>query len=410
MSLFSFSQHYKQNVSFTGPGSLRQSGGGLFSSQNGGGSLFGSQSGGGSLLEKSLSNVKSVFTAMNSEKIPPKLRNAYCSIRFVAEKGPINARVSIFEAKSKITGEIHIIKVLTLPSAQKTNETHTRGLFSTFLQADWKEDVAATLFIQELLHLCSTQPELVIINSFIMVDNTLAYSLRSTTTLKAQFIKQKSKTEEKSGSINIPKIISDVVTELEILWKERKVRGFGASIQKEDIYYDSSKQKYWLGNWTNVCSQSMIVTSYEEDNSENEPLASQDISEELSTLAMTLIELKGMNRSEMEKLRRDFDIPESEYLSMMTNQLSKYFQEEGEMSSLLLRLVSRDRQKLPTINKLKEMNILRNTDREGLKNDERDLPHNKIEELSSLEKKITILASSLKTDPGNLNRSFSKER
>ena len=319
--------------------------------------------------------------------IPPKLKYAYSGIELIAQKSlDIDGAVSIFEAKSKTTNELHLIKVLQFPP------------YGTIR---WKENVSTTLFIQELLHLCSTQPELVIINSFIIEKNTIAYSLRNaTTTLKAQFIKQKSETEEKSESINIPKIISDVVTELETLWKERKIRGFGASIQMDDIDYDYNKQRYWLGNWTSGYSQSMVVTSYEKDNSENESLTSQDISEELSALAMTLMELKGMDRSEMEKLRRDLDIPENEYLSMMENQLSKYFQEEREMLSLLLRLVSRDRQKLPTINELKEMNILRNTDREGLKNDEKDLSHNKVEELSSLEK-ITILASSLQTNPGN---------
>ena len=401
MSLFSFLQHDNKNDSLTSPGSISQSGGSLSGSQSGGGGgLFGSQSGGGGLFssqsngllpEKSLPTQASI-NAENIKKIPPKLRNAYCSIRFVAEKGPINARVSIFEAKSKITGEIHIIKVLTLPSAM--------ALLQEDKPPGWEEEMAATLFIRELLYLSSTQPERVIIDSFIIENKTLTYSLRSTTTLRAQFTKQKSETEEKSDSINIPKIISDVVTELETLWKERKIRGFGASIQMDDIDYDYNKQRYWLGNWTSGYSQSMVVTSYEKDNSENESLTSQDISEELSALAMTLMELKGMDRSEMEKLRRDLDIPENEYLSMMENQLSKYFQEEREMLSLLLRLVSRDRQKLPTINELKEMNILRNTDREGLKNDEKDLSHNKVEELSSLEK-ITILASSLQTNPGN---------
>ena len=243
----------------------------------------------------------------HEHKIPPKLRMAYTSIKLISAHVRLNGTTSIFEAKSTVTNELHTINVL------QTSSVSTRG----------EEDVLSTLFLQELLHLCSTQPELVIISSFIMDDNTFAYSLRSSTTLKAQLEAQKNNnSEEKSTLINIPRMISDVVSDVEFLWKERKIRGFGSAIRVDDIFYDCNNKKYWLGNWTNIFCQSMLVTSYE-DNSNDESLTSQDISEELSALGLLLKELKELTYPSMEEQATNIETKENESNQSVENQFSK---------------------------------------------------------------------------------------
>ena len=269
------------------------------------------------LLPTSCSTAQfSTPTPSKEMRIPPKLRTSYTDIKLISEHEKLSGNTTIFEAKSKVTNELHIIKVLELPGTSSRSG---------------EEDVKVTLFLQELLHLCSTQPELVIINSFIMDDNTFAYSLRSSTSLKAQLEAQKkNKPEEKSTLINIPRMISDVVSDVEFLYKERKIRNFESSMKIDDIFYNCKNKKYWLGNWMNISFENLIVISYE-DNSNNEPLASLDISEELSSLGMILKELTGITHPEMDK------------------------QAGLKIERLISRLMSNDPQQLPTIKELKEM-------------------------------------------------------
>ena len=324
--------------------------------------------------------------SLPQERIPSKLRVAYKDIKLISTKDSRRSKISIFEGKCKITHELHIIKVLE-PN-----------------QEDWKDDAMPTLFVQELLHLCSTQPKLVIINSFIMENNTLAYSLRCTTSLRAQFQAQKSsKPEEKSDTVNLEKVISGTVAELEILWDKRKIRGYGSAIQMDDIYYDYKNQKYWLGNWTNICQQSMVVTSYEDD-LDHEPFTSQDISEELSALGMTIMELKEMNRPEIEKQRLNVELNENEYNLAVEKQLSKYFQKETGMRQIILSLVSRNKSNLPAINELKETLNLLEKAREGEETTGDDkLAHHKIEEVW-IDNEEAAPITSLKKESGNYNR------
>ena len=220
---------------------------------------------------------------------------------------------------------------------------------------EWEDEISITLFMQELLHLCSTQPDRVLFNSFIFQELTIAYASRSHASIKSELEWNKTKPEnEEVAPLNLQKMICDVVTDLECLWKERKMRTFGSSINLDNICYSSKSQKYWLENWADTYDKAMAVVSLVEDSDVH--LASQDIAEELSAIGLTLIELKGINRAYIEKLRKNHhEIDENEYHLAVEKELFKYFdqEKEKELMRLILRLVSRDKRQLPTIDELK---------------------------------------------------------
>lgn len=284
-----------------------------------------------------------------SERIPIRLSLGYTDINLISERINYEHITSFFVAKSKLTYELHTIKVLELSSPGP------------------ERDAITTLFLQELLYLCSTQPEIVLINSFIVEENTLAYATLHCTSLKTQLVLHKSKSKLHVGDINIHKIIQDVVTDLEIFWKELNIRRFGASISMKDIYYSNKTQKYWLGYWINAYDPTVEMLSYEDDSAEL--FTSQDISEELAALGMSVMQLKGINRDEIEKLRAKKTANGHEYDLAVENHLLKAFREEKELARTILRLVSRDKQTLPTINELKGVTSLGSggKEEEGLK-------------------------------------------
>ena len=118
-------------------------------------------------------------------------------------------------------------------------------------------------------------------------------------------------------------MISDVVSDVEFLYKERKIRNFESSMKIDDIFYNCKNKKYWLGNWMNISFENLIVISYE-DNSNNEPLASLDISEELSGLGMILKELTGITHPDgqagrLENRKFDFKINEQRSTTATNN-------------------------------------------------------------------------------------------
>ena len=84
-------------------------------------------------------------------KIPPKLKLAYIDFKLIQQA----ATYRLYEAKPRISDMVHTIRVL-----DPTTE---------FVSANY--DLAATLFIQEMLRLQSMHPEAVLINSFEMSSN-----------------------------------------------------------------------------------------------------------------------------------------------------------------------------------------------------------------------------------------------
>lgn len=233
--------------------------------------------------------------AAPEKRIPFNLRIAYTDFKLISESKRKSSKISIIEARSKITLEIHTLKILQIISTKVDD----------FLRSniEWEDEISITLFMQELLHLCSTQPDRVLFNSFIFQELTIAYASRSHASIKSQLEWNKTKPEnEEVAPLNLQKMICDVVTDLECLWKERKMRTFGSSINLDNICYSSKSQKYWLENWADTYDKAMAVVSLVEDSDVH--LASQDIAEELSAIGLTLIELKGINRAYIEKLRK----------------------------------------------------------------------------------------------------------
>ena len=222
-----------------------------------------------------LVNKKSIETQTTQETqeelnspFPPKMALNYADIKFLYATDYCKT----FEAVSKINNERHTIRLLNKDSAFYKNNPN----------------LAATLFIQELLRLCVTSPTAVFIESFECRDNCFAYALKHCQSLR-QLQENKSETE-----FNVEKIIAEVLSDTSFLLSTLKLSN-KIEIDLQSIYYINATDSYFLGDWgTNIRGNS-------KPNLINTADAHQIGADEIYSLGMNIFELQGISKKELKE-------------------------------------------------------------------------------------------------------------
>ena len=142
-------------------------------------------------------------------EIPPKLRLAYTDFKFIQQ----TVSYRLYEAKSRNSDTIHTIRVLD-PTTQFVSDNH---------------DLAATLFIQELLRLHYVQPEAVLTNTFEISKNgqQIAYASLPYHPLNHQSDHQQQQHEQTlvpKDPDTIGNLIKGVISDIEFLWKDIQLK------------------------------------------------------------------------------------------------------------------------------------------------------------------------------------------
>ena len=234
------------------------------------------------MLDSNLSN----YDENKIFEIPQSFKQAYTDFKLIQQ----TATYRLYAAKLRNTDTIHTIRVFD-PTSEFVSDNY---------------DLAATLFIQELLRLQSSHPKAVLISSFEVSSDgrQMAYASLSYYPLDFQ--------SDDDLQIIIPKdantiasLIRDVISDVEFLWKEIQLQDIMRYLGSESIYFMKDEKAFFLGNWAKYCEaeqrESLDSTMISSTLSEiRKGLTSQKLAEEIKEVAFAALKLKEIDYSGLE--------------------------------------------------------------------------------------------------------------
>jgi len=272
---------------------------------------------------------------LDKSTITPKIDFYYTDLQFVSQA----ATYKVYIAKLRNSQQFHTIR------AFDTASEFVRGNFS----------LAATLFIQELLRLYSLHPELVFIHTFEISDEMkMAYATLTYSSLEDETNK---KSIDPKDPKFLQKLIKDVTLDVEFMWKILKWRKILDTLGPEDIYFTKEKDAYFVGNWTKVIEKS---TSAQDDQSvvtypsaTIQSITSQDIPEEINALGLIVLKINKIDCEEIQTLRAIKNLNSRTYDAAIRETLAEAFNNSELLKNLMPRMLSKDLQKLPSLEELR---------------------------------------------------------
>lgn len=272
----------------------------------------------------------------------PRLKLAYTNFGYVST----GTSYKLFKAQPYDSEEFHMIRV-----------------FDTSIKfAQENFNLAATLFIQELLHLCSLQPESVFINTFEICEegHKMAYATRSCVSLSSQLADETGKTsiDPKSPEF-IQHFLRDVLRDIEFLWKSLHLRKIAETVEPDDVYFMKETNTYFLGNWAKILESSksidkgnMTTTTTVYTTSTNS-VTPQEMSEEINGLGLAVLKINSIDYSDILSLREMPNLTSTVFDAAIEAKISETFRDSKFLKNLLPKMLSKDPQKLPSLEELR---------------------------------------------------------
>ena len=274
--------------------------------------------------------------------ITPKLRLIYTDFKFVTQ----TTSYKVFQAKSCYAPfGFHIIRALDTSSE--------------FVKNDF--NVAATLFIKELLRLYSLYPDHVLIDTFESSEDgrRMAYAVLPYTTL-SQHVNNSTASFKKNDVLDprvIQKLLRDSLTDIEFIRKNISLISLHSILDPNNICYIAEKNAFFLSNWSKTyendpeeeLSTSSVFLSQE---SLQKTLTSQEISKELSALALTVLKIDGIDCKDLELFIAASKNPlmcDAGVKGMVVDA----FKNSEYIKDLMIRMLSKDPLKLPRLKEIR---------------------------------------------------------
>lgn len=180
----------------------------------------------------------------------------------------------VFQARNRNTQEIHTIRVLNCENQ--------------FVRNDF--DRAASLFIQELLHLCLSHPTLPIIKSFEIHERKIAFATKLCHSIGNI---ETTPTGNEQQKLDIEKMLVNVLSDLNFLRRELLLSQSCKEIDSQSIYLNAETNEYFLGNWHQILYRQ----------SDNPPVVAGNFAEEMYALGAIALEKNGLPREELDAIR-----------------------------------------------------------------------------------------------------------
>lgn len=207
--------------------------------------------------------------------IPPKIKLLYTDFKLVSQAHYFK----IFSALSKANSQPFTIRAL--------------DFYSDFYKSN--PNLAATIFIQELLRLSTLHPSTIIIEDFEINDKAIAFV--TTSYIPLNFVVKEEKGRQQ---IDIENLIKDVMTDLSFLVSQLKLNSTSnIHIGWDNIYQMSDSKGYILGDWVKGLGN--------ENAQEKSVEVSQSVSDsngekEMQSFAVKILELCGAKNEDLEDL------------------------------------------------------------------------------------------------------------
>lgn len=208
--------------------------------------------------------------------LPDKIKCMYSDFNLISQ----TATHFTLEAKSISNKELHTIRVLNITTPVVKNDYYN----------------TATLFIQELLRLCCTNPQAVLTNTFEFNDEKMVYATMPFAPLNYE-LGELTSTRLSKLDIDMDRLVRDVMSDVEYLVKDLKLGNCAKHLTPDHIYRFRDSGAFFLGDWSSMLSldTSMMQESLQLD-------ALLNVEKEIFELGLTLVEVNGTNRAEAEKL------------------------------------------------------------------------------------------------------------
>ena len=273
--------------------------------------------------------------------ILPKTKLLYEDFKLVAE----TSTYKVFNARARASREYHSIRVLDCTKDDtKANGAH-----------------AATLFIQELLWLQHRDPGSVFTNTFEISENGSQFACATLSYLPLS--RQLDGTAEiinPKDFNTIEKLLSDVLSDVEFLWKDLQLRKILDTLGPENIYFIKEKERFFLGNWGKIyekpqptASNLSATSTYASETTKNKKVSAQDLAEEIQALAFAVLKMNKVNCDKLQDLLAAPILQIATYDFMMKSALKKSFPESEKLRGLIGRMLSLDFQNLPKLEELR---------------------------------------------------------
>lgn len=279
--------------------------------------------------------LKADQQAENKFSVPPKIKFNYENLKFVTE----TSTYRVYEAETRDFNTKHSIRIL-----DRTKE---------FVKHHF--DLAATLFVQELLWLQSRYPGSVFTNTFEIGENGTQIACAT-----LPYLQMTSQFDENLKECQaMEKLISNVISDIAFLWKDLQLRNIVNALGTENFCYMKEKKGFFLGNWAKIIEssvpekQDLTVSTAASENIRSGLLTSQDLNSEIKELAFTLLKMKGINYASIKKFQEMQDIEPEIYDFAVKKALGDAFKDSQRLQSLVERMLSLDPQKLPKLEELR---------------------------------------------------------
>mgnify|MGYP000985300979 CR=1 FL=1 len=273
--------------------------------------------------------------------IPPKAKLLYEDFKLVAE----TSTYRVFNARARASREWHTIRVLDCTTEYaKANGDH-----------------AATLFVQELLWLQQRYAGSVFTNTFEISENgnQMACATLSYLPLSCQLSEDEEIINPKDSKV-VGKLVSDILVDVEFLWKDLQLRKILDALSPENISYIKEKDSFFLGNWAKVYEIAQLesknlsaTTTYVTEATKNKKINFQDLAEEIKALAFAILKTNKVDYTGLQSLLAIPNLETSVYNFAVQSLLAKSFPDSEKLRSLIGKMLSTDLQNLPNLEELR---------------------------------------------------------
>lgn len=279
--------------------------------------------------------------------IPNKLKIKYECIRSITGTDTYTA----IEAKTRNSKAKHTIRVL-----DRKRE---------FAKSNFEN--SATLFNQELLRLQCLHPGAVLVNSLVVSEKSSQISCAT-----LPYLPLSTQTEDNLSVIEpkdpktIEKFISDVILEIEFLWKNLPRRRVVGIIDAKNICFMKDKNVFFVSDWVKIFERGVSDTEnkgVEAIEASPRKLKNQDIAAEIKALAIIALKLRNMDETRLKKL----DTPAENNDNLLKTVLREYFGDSEKLQDLLEKMLSLDPKNLPNLEELKSKQIMAQQSRDLLR-------------------------------------------
>ena len=212
-----------------------------------------------------VSTKNPIFTTLT-----PKIQLAYTSLRFVSD----TEYCSTFEGVLTSNNQKYTIRSLNVTSE--------------FYKGN--SNLAATLFMQELIYLCETNPGTVIIESFESYEDRFACAIKYSQSLQ-QMMENQSNALIKH--IDFEALLKNVLSDVKFL-RSKMALSKNINISLESIYQISDTGGYFLSDWAKSLKESSI--------SDEKAAADGRIEgpNEAYKLGLIVLEMNGISKEDIE--------------------------------------------------------------------------------------------------------------